>query len=291
LIDNGQGGVLERLLRNHAEQKVVGAEIEQRDQIDAWLAFLSTLELALISGFVPAEGTVAYLSRFNRVLSDARVRRYYEVNYPLLLPVSLRKRLEGVHSTRFAGRWKIMLLFLSLEEKRRSDPALTLFLRLLDGFRSQDIRLSSVIKLCRTPRRLAKIISDEVLNAEPPAPIILGLRGLERFFVFCLELRALIQATDDEPVLQSALWHFHAYWFSRFRDKLGARLAGVLNSLRASVAAGYPEDLVVAYERQLDEYEAAIAELAGLAEPAERSYAAPLREILGMATRSITVSR
>src|SRR5262249_41493301 len=38
---------------------------------------------------------------------------------------------------------------------------------------------------------------------------------------FCLRFDALLRRTADLPLLQSAMWHFFAYWFDELGEEVG----------------------------------------------------------------------
>lgn len=280
-IDAGRDDELGRLLRHHRDGVVKGEEIKLRDQVDAWLSFVSTLELALLSGFVPANDAVAYAARFQGALCHPHVRVYHETHYKQLLPTSLRERLDGRHDIRYDGAWKYMLIFLSLEDQRQNDPALLLFMRLLDDFRSQGLVIADIAAVCKTPGLLGEALRHDPV-AEPPA-CLKGLHGLERFLIFCANFRDLLQRTADEPILQSAFWQFHAYWFRKFKRKMGRHLETILDDLRANVGQDAPPELAALYRAQLDEYGETIRDLSS------EIYDVPLRAIVAPGTAPTVV--
>jgi hypothetical protein len=223
---------LDTLLRDHAEDAVESErEIRQRDSFDYLVAFYGILEIASIIRFVPVPLPQTRKTEFLADLSDSAVTRYYQENYPLLLPRLCRLRLEGkpsIHETSSDYRvHSFFQSFLSLESRERNDDDVDLFLWFLDDGSDAGYGLSDVIEcllnrsdfvkcVLRSPRK-----RDELDSA---------VCGFGKLLSFCMDFDALLQRCETWPLFQSALWHYYAYWFDLVGGSIGPRIREIIDN-------------------------------------------------------------
>lgn len=226
------------LLRHHDEGDVTDPETRQRDSFDDLLAAYGLLEIASIVRFVP--GTVRPSLRGEALahLSHPALKRYYETNYPLLLPRLYRMRLEG------AGSWDqpgdeaqlhgLFSRFLGLVNRLDADEEVGTFLWFVDSGSIGPADLQSTRRMLGNAERTMKAL---LTPAEDRTVVEKSVCGAESFLGFCGELDDLLTEAEAFPVFQAAMWHFHAYWFRLIRRDLADALLGILGTLGGWAAA------------------------------------------------------
>src|SRR5258708_15233149 len=92
---------IRELLRHHSQKPITSKkELRLRQAFDELLGFYSLVEVGCLAGFLEAVLPDYFATRAREHLSSAAVQKYYEQNYPLLLPRLLRKRAEKAYSLR-----------------------------------------------------------------------------------------------------------------------------------------------------------------------------------------------
>jgi hypothetical protein len=225
---------LAHLLRFHGDDPVVDAsDIYLRDCVDQLLSFYSLLEIALLISFVPeVDAGVDFWRRIRRNLSMDAVREYYESKYPLLLPVLLRKRIDGDLLLKVDGSEiaRLFLDFLSLEDRFRQDQDVQIFLRLVDDFTVREIRFDDLLDLVgRQDEFLGRILK----SPEERDVLDQGVSGFRRYVDFLGALVELLDSARIYPVFQSALWQYYCYWFVEMRSKLTDKVVSAASRFRA----------------------------------------------------------
>jgi hypothetical protein len=233
------------LLRHHKQKRVhKGKEIKLRDSFDMLLAFYSLVEIGNMIGYVelPLPQDYAVVARFD--LSQESVLRYYQVHYPLVLPMVARRRLEMAQTLEErddAGMgYRAFVRFLSLEERFRRNEDLGLILKLIDSFTLDGYDISDVVEIVAEPSRFLKKINKTKDNRNT---LEQALQGFLRLLDFCRELDELLSSISVLPLLRSSMWHYHAYWFRLIRKKFADNLNAAVGSFakwalpKSSVAA------------------------------------------------------
>jgi hypothetical protein len=77
---------LAHLLRHHTEEEIEDAETWHRDEVDYFLEYFSILSLGHITGYLSYNDLEEAKVDVAFYLGNAAIKRYYYVNYPLLLP-------------------------------------------------------------------------------------------------------------------------------------------------------------------------------------------------------------
>jgi hypothetical protein len=150
---------LYNLLRYHGERSVWNErEIDKRDSFDFLIAFYSLLEIASLVEFVPENLPHSNKADFLAELSFPPLLRYYQHNYPLLLPQLFRLRMEKKWSSYekdpSESTHALFQSFLSLESRVRTDADIDMFLWFLDDGRSGGYVLADVMKCLRSSQDL-----------------------------------------------------------------------------------------------------------------------------------------
>ncbi len=227
-IDRLSDRALGRLLRSHWVDEPSEAEITRRDEIDDLLSYYAILEVASIAKCVP-DPLPADLIEVARIrLGRPSVRRYFSALYPLALPQFFVKRLDG-QALPSDGSYPLFASFLDVSQARKTVEIDT-FLWFLDDGQENGTGLEDVLRVIRTPERLVRSIT-----AQRSTPLKRGLRGLLGFLRFARELDELLLRSAGHPILQSAFWHYHGYWFQLLGLQLVGVLAATIESYREQV--------------------------------------------------------
>jgi hypothetical protein len=215
---------LDWLLRNHETDGAIHSNVERelRNSFDELLAFYSLIEIGCISGFLSSR----LPEDFQRValdhLSNVAVRRYYEVKYPLLLPLLLRLRLKngrGVEADANKGV-SVYQQFLEVNSVFE-DSDVSIFVWMLDGGSVNTSRLRDMLDLLDKPLRYAGTLLKPV---SWQSTVDHAIKGFGKFLEFCVLFDSLLRQARETPILRSALWHYHAYWFNLLNRHLRGRL-------------------------------------------------------------------
>jgi tetratricopeptide (TPR) repeat protein len=224
---------LAQLLGSHKEPVAKEGEIHLRNALDELLGFYSLVEIACLIRFVPHPLPEEFGQKALAFLGDRDIRHYYEEDYPLLLTRLLRQRLTGEQDMHYPARPATAALFMELLDTNRlleGDQEVETFLWLLDvrqpGIGQYSFR--SVIEVLAEPREFMARFARE--SSEQDA-LDRSLHGLRKLLVFCTEFDALLQRARDYPVLQSAFWHYHSYWFQTIGQELRRGLEVALDQI------------------------------------------------------------
>lgn len=227
---------LDTLLRNHVDDgKGITDELEvtQRDEFDDLLHYFAVLEIACLLGVVPRNLPQEIVSRARAVLKNRAVRRYYRTHYKLLLPELFRRRVSGsglrITRPKAAVTSASLAAFLDIAALVEQNEDVETFLWMLDDGWYGDVGLADLVDHLRDARKLGRS-----LVTKRPTPLDRAVRGFGRYITFCCTLDALLQRVERWPELQSAFWHYHAYWFEFLRTKTGSALDQMVAALSTS---------------------------------------------------------
>lgn len=224
---------LENILRHHEERAVDSdALIALRDSFDYLLSFYSMLEVGYALGYLHGDLPLDLRKEAKAILKDPVVSRYYRINYPLLLPELFLHRLNGRLFYRSAspdGAEDLFNRFLDLNLSIERDDSVGNFLWLLDWGDFYGENVQDFLKFFGEPERLEKGLSTGPNEDEP---IISAVHGFRTFLEFCPDYLEYLQQFSAQPIVQSILWHYHAYWFDRLRDELSGTLSTVIELIQ-----------------------------------------------------------
>jgi hypothetical protein len=243
---------LRRLLRHHSEFPdgvVEEADTYRRDQFDFLLSFYGLLEVASMMRLVPEELPKKIGQTAREALHDPWIKRYYEVNYPLLLPKLLRWRLDGFDEVAdvvalprqtFEVFERFRLLSRNMDfDDNSSGKNVERFLWLLDGgVVDDDEDIDSLLAIVADPDRYARRIIKPVKKGGR-SDLDQALIGFGIFLAFAVEFDAFLDALKEYRQLQSALWHHHGYWFRAFHSLAGGEVRSVIRQVVDTKAKRY----------------------------------------------------
>jgi hypothetical protein len=229
---------LPRLLRDYREEAITSRrEVMLRDAFDYLLAFYGLMEIASLIGFVPDPLPDEFRERALAHLSEPSVRRYYEEFYPVALPAQFRRRLEGEQELREAATQETAALFTQFLELNRiveDDEDVDTFLWFLDSGLTGGYSIRDTVATLRDPRSFGEAVHVE---PEGQGPLHSSLHGFLKFVNFCRDFESLLRESADYPLLQSAMWEHHAYWFRQLSQDLDTVLEQAFEHFRSWLSA------------------------------------------------------
>src|SRR5208337_4560691 len=122
---------------------------------------------------------------------------------------------------------------------------------MLDGGKAlgDQTKLRDLRKALANRNRFHEVISQTPARDEvtwKSARLIDAIRGLGKFLAFCVELEVLLDFASDLPMLRSAMWHYHSYWFGLLSNKVGVELPTMVEKYGAWLG-GFQIDLDMAF--------------------------------------------
>lgn len=259
---------LDRLLRHHSEEPISDAETWTRDHFDFLIGYFSMVEVGCIAACMPFPLPRSHCRLAKRFLGHRAVRRYYEEHYRLLLPALHLQRCTGQSTTGWdrdapPDFETFASFFAQSLPTNREEGSLETFLWFLDGGARGDADLEDTLTVLASPARIARQMSAPFDEEDHLA---LSVRGFTEFLVFCIALDQLLAACEDE-ILQSAMWHHHAYWFSRIDGEWGPALRTAIENVarwQTRLAAKVDAESRAGFRAAQDDIRAAAAALAHL---------------------------
>jgi hypothetical protein len=247
LLLNATDAELALTLQSHLLREPSQPAIAIREQVDYLMRYCSMLELASLTGTIPDPLPQTLADQMRTILSRPAVRRYYERYYPILLPQFLLRRLSGKPlRASFEGDGMALLSrFINVSSLREGkDPEM--FLAFLDDFITIDGRgRADVLRILQNGPDFVRS-----MTTRHPDAIDTGVRGFVAFLSFSSALNAFLLELRHSPLLQSAFWHYHGYWFQQIGGQvLGVITAGV-ETLRSYVDVEPADDGVRAEMRE-----------------------------------------
>jgi len=219
------------LLRHHDEKEICDPETDQRDSFDFLLAYYSLLEIACLIHYIPSTFPDTFREEALWNLSHDAVKRYYETNYPTLLPHLFRLRLEGNWSLYEVDKERIthplFLRFLGIVNRVYEDEEIELFQWFLDSGWVGDFSIADTLEILQSPPRTMDALSKDPAKRSTPEQ---SVNGAQKFLTFCGEFDNLLQEAQHFPIFQSEMWTYYCYWFDLIGTKVGNQLNQILES-------------------------------------------------------------
>ena len=225
-LGGGRSGVvLKNLLRHHAERAIVSPkEIGLRNAFDQLLAYYSLVEVGCIAAYLADPLPQAFAEKARRYLTRTEVRKYYEQNYPLLLPQLLLKRLDGSLKLRETNTERSIPLYFQFLEVNAmiENENVSQFLWFLEDGTTEGYAIDDTLEALSEPKQFAKCLMQSPSSRDA---LDMSVIGFGRFIQFCRHMDSLLRACEGLALLQSAMWHYHAYWFKHMEVDFGKALA------------------------------------------------------------------
>ncbi|MCF2489928.1 hypothetical protein [Dyadobacter sp. CY347] len=221
LNDNQSG--LAHLLRFHRPVPVDGSELKLRYQVDALLDCYGILAIAIFSGYIPNKLDKELTDEILLVLDNQAIKEYYTIHYPnpivfyLCQYVKENRTFQQEANTDTIGAFTE---FVSLFRFLKQDKDICRFMEMLDFVWYDGETISEVTRILSSFEELNK-----AFTSRDSSPATRSVKGFIKYTAFLSQLRTLIEATVQYPILQSSLWTFHSYYF----DQIDLKMADLLD--------------------------------------------------------------
>ena len=234
LIHKKKDDALSHLLRDHTEESVYGKELVTRFEFDALIEFYNLLLVGVFSGYIPPKLNIDFLNEIDTVLSHRSVRPYYNAYYKYkLTDYTLRyftKHAKG-REMKFDSHLNTFNVFIALNRLLKNDKDIERFLGMLDHVSYGDDALDDVIAILSNSSKLSKIISGKKNSNEAKA-----VWGFFKYTSFLSQFRELLESRDDSPLLQSAMWYYHGYYFDRMNTTMRSVFKKAFKNISTAVS-------------------------------------------------------
>jgi hypothetical protein len=217
-IDRSEDTKLAHLLRDHKEEPVFDEELERRFEADALIEYYNLLFIAALAGYVPPTLDKDMADELRSILDHPSVTPYYRIYYPYKLAEYTLLYAAGrdpFDATATPVTLSAFHDFISLNRTLKRDKDLERFLGMLDHVVYGGYAIGDVIDTLSSPARLEQAFTTkEKTEAER------ATWGFFKFTGFASQFRDLLETLDERPLLQSAMWLYHGYYFDRMNDRL-----------------------------------------------------------------------
>ncbi|SNR40693.1 hypothetical protein [Flavobacterium sp. ov086] len=218
LISENRNNDLHSLLGHHRERGYYGLELDQRFWTDELIGYYNLLLLAVFAGFMPRKFNNHLTQEIIKIMSDEAVKIYYEEHYPYKLAEYTREfafnKMEYNGETN-EDSLRIFNDYISLNRFLKNDDDIDVFLGMLDYVSYGNYDISHVIESLKSFEKLSKIIISENKSI-----LAQGVWGFIKYTSFISQLKIVMESANDFPVLQSAIWLYHEYYFNRLQMKM-----------------------------------------------------------------------
>jgi hypothetical protein len=267
-IDNKKNKELDWLLRNHVGQPVYGQELIERFEIDALIEFYNLLLIGAVAGYIPSNFGDELNTEIVTVLSHPSVQPYYQTYYPYKIT---EYTLQYASSGRFFEQQPTITSissfhdFLSQNRTLKTDKDLERFIGMLDHVWYNDETIDDIIKVLSSYPELNKAITAKEKHEKEK-----GVWGFFKYTVFLSQFKELLMETDS-PLMQSAMWLFHGYYFDRMNIKMKSFFNQAFDNIETALTNPklftniaselYGENVPEGFdEKELEEYASAAVE-------------------------------
>jgi hypothetical protein len=221
------------LLRHHEEEEIEDEdELAMRDAFDDLLAFYSCVEVASLICFVPRPLPKKFRISAEKILSHPDIRRYYRRHYPLSLPAMLLERLTSSKNRsekKAPETIPLFFEFLHISNILEDDRSVEMLLWFLDDGYHGSHDWKSTLAVLANPQKLLRALTRPPRKRNPSETAVDGLR---KFLMFCVGFDDLLKRSEPFPLLRSAMWHYHGYWFRILRGKVRKAIEDALANFR-----------------------------------------------------------
>lgn len=218
LISENKNRELHSLLDHHKKRGYYGLELQQRFCTDELIGYYNLLLLAVFAGFMPRKFNNDLMQEINKIMSDEAVMEYYKIHYPYKLAEYTWKfsfnKMEYNGETN-KDSLRIFNEYISLNRSLKNDEDIDVFLGMLDYVSYGSYSISDVIESLKSFEKLSEIITSKNKSV-----LARGVWGFIKYTSFISQLKTVMESANDFPVLRSAIWLYHEYYFNRLQMKM-----------------------------------------------------------------------
>ncbi len=209
---------LKHFLRFHVPTKVVGDELIARFEVDALIEYYNLLLVAIFAGYVPGKLDDESRSEILSMLDHPSVKPYYEENYvykmvSYVVQYAKQDRIYQQEGNQVTIR--AFNEFISINRKLKRDKDLQRFLGMLDHVWYGTDTIHHVNEILASENKLI-----ETFTTKHKTEAQCAVWGFIKYTTIIGEFKTLLQSINEYPLLQSAFWMFHGYFFDRMNIKM-----------------------------------------------------------------------
>jgi hypothetical protein len=240
------------LLRNHTEEAVYEKELIQRFEIDSLIEFYNLAFIGIQAGYIPENFNKELHDEIIEILGQIYVKPYYKDYYPYFLSrVVLRYTEKGRYNQIAESDLakNIYFSFLSQVKIIRNDKDIERFMGVLDHVTYEgEYDLQDLLDSLKEPKTLASVLRRKQRKDE----LDRAIWGFIKYTGLLGEFSFLLDQSEPFPLFQSAMWHYHGYYF----DRLNKTMNKFFTKAFASLGVAIVSNIEVNYEfKELDEEE------------------------------------
>lgn len=242
LLEDNDLSKLDKLLRNHHVESVSDSnEIEARENINELLDFYSLLQVALFSDYISAPLSPKITDEIDFILNSKPLQKYYTENYPSVLPQLILKQIkvDEYFKNNINIQGKVIFdRFLILNQFSKRDDDIQLLLWMYNSGSIGRYTVEDFHQLLESKHNF------KVDNNQNSITLNKILWGLTKFTHFINDYAQLLRDCQFNPILQSAIWHYHSNWFNSQKSKIGYNLNITLQIIKKSFSQFNSKDLI-----------------------------------------------
>lgn len=246
LIKNNDDICLHILLRNHFDSPIDSSiEVEERNNIDFLIDYFSIIEIGLIANYLPNPLPIKTEKDIILILNNQFVYKYISEYYPLALPQLLLKQISKsrgekyFYTDNFKENTALFDRFLLLNQIVRNDNDIQQFLWFLDDGRTSGFSISDFWDVLHDINILNHKLSISIKH-----PLNSALWGFIKYIQFLTDFANLLRECKEDPLLQSAFWHHHSYWFEHMKERIGDIINVGIKNIHQSMHNVIEEDIL-----------------------------------------------
>lgn len=236
LITGNDYVAIDWLLRHHNQGGVYDKELKTRFKIDALIEYYNLLTVAAIAGFIPIDFDKRNREEISEIIGCNSVRPYYESRYPYFLTqVTLNYCNVTNKEKLLAPSLNSSVLFnefLVINSLIKEDKDVICFLGMLDYVTYKDINVNDLIEILKDANRLSNILSkmryDDIESK--------SVWGFVKYTQFLTRFRLLLNKTGHDPLLASAMWQYHGYYFNRLSETLKRFFDEAMRAMKSALS-------------------------------------------------------
>ena len=220
---------LANILRHHLETKegvYLESEMDFRDETDYLIKFYSLLEVAMLAGFIPSRLPEHLRKEVITILDNPFVKKYYTINYPLLLPQVILKAALKNKAQKICGNQTGFRDLLLTDYKEDDD--VEAFLALLDGFSYYGKNIDDFNRLLSNKAMITELLKrprkDETLFEK-------AFWGFIKYSDYMNSYEELLRKCEHD-LFRSAIWHYRSYWFQNMKILMKDKYVEGINNIK-----------------------------------------------------------
>jgi hypothetical protein len=221
MVKKNEFNKIDYLLRYHKPNGVYGYELQIRFHIDALIEYYNLLLVGVMAGYIPPELDAPERDDILMLLGNRAVQPYYMERYSYPMTALTLKYVQKQEWTKVEATDVSITVFnelIMLNRQLRTDKDIIRFTGMLDFVVYKSVSLKDVLKVLSSEKRLSAVLSSKKTNR----PLHSAVWGFMKYTAFMSQMRQVLEETRGQPLLQSAVWLYHGYYFEQMNNQMSA---------------------------------------------------------------------